>query len=239
MARRYFVDELPPAGEAVLGGEVAHHLANVLRVQPGDALVLADGNGAQCRAVVERCGAGKVALQVAGSECVPRPGAQLHVAFAPPRWTRADWLFEHGTEVGIDAFWPLWTERSRPQGGRADRWQKIVRAAAGQCDRAWLPEVRDVTELGALLQHAALPAQRFLADGDGPPAPVALAGDAVLLVGPEGGFTAAERAAIAAAGFSPIGLGPFVLRTETAALVGASALRLAGLRAALARPAER
>ena len=126
MARRYFVDELPPAGEALLGGEVAHHLANVLRVQPGDALVLADGNGAQCRAVVERCGAGKVALQVAGSECVPRPGAQLHVAFAPPRWTRADWLFEHGTEVGIDAFWPLWTERSRPQGGRADRWQKIV-----------------------------------------------------------------------------------------------------------------
>jgi len=238
MARRYFVDELPPAGSTVLGGEVAHHLANVLRVQPGDAVVLADGSGAQCRAVVERSGGGKVALQVAASERVPRAAVRIHVAFAPPRWTRADWLFEHGTEVGIDAFWPLWTERSRPQGGRVDRWQKVVRAAAGQCDRAWLPEVRDVTELGAFLQHAALPAQRFLADGDGPPAPVELRGDCVLLVGPEGGFTAAERGAIAAAGFQPIGLGPFVLRTETAALVGAAALRLAGLRAAPVRPAN-
>ena len=77
-----------------------------------------------------------------------------------------------------------------------------------------------------------LPQHRFLADGEGAPCPASLSGPgAALLVGPEGGFTPAERAQAIAAGFVPIGLGPHVLRTETAALVGASALLLASQRA--------
>lgn len=237
MARRYFVDSLPPPGGTVLVGDVAHHLSTVMRARPGDALLLGDGRGRECDATVERSGGGKVAVQVGETRVVEPHRFELHVAFAPPKWTRADWLFEHGTETGVAVFWPLWTERSRPQGGRADRWQKLVRAAAGQCDRAWLPDVREVTELADFLQAPSLPKQRFLADGDGEPCPSAIdGGAAALLVGPEGGFTPAERALAVQHGFVPIALGPHVLRTETAALCGASALVLAASRGARTPP---
>jgi 16S rRNA (uracil1498-N3)-methyltransferase len=230
VARRYFVDELPPVGDAVLDGDVAHHLGTVLRVRPGEALLLGDGKGTQCRATVARVGSGKVALRVEAPTAVAPPTFLLHLAFAPPKWTRAEWLFEHGTEAGVAVFWPLWTERSRPQGHRQDRWQKLVRAAAGQCDRAHLPTVEPVTELAAFLRGD-LPQARFVGDAGAAPAPTEIATNAVLLVGPEGGFTDAERAAIAAAGFVAIGLGPHVLRTETAALAGATVLALAAMRA--------
>lgn len=227
MARRYFVDSLPPRGGTVLVGDVAHHLATVLRMRPGDELLLCDGKGNECTATVERAGGGKVAIQASESRRVASTPFSLHVAFAAPKWTRADWLLEHGTEVGVTTFWPLWTERTRPQGGRQDRWEKIIRAAAGQCDRAFLPEVRDVTEFADFLRAPEVPQVRFLADGDGAPCPASVQGPAALLVGPEGGFTQAEREQAIVAGFTPVGLGPHVLRTETAALVGASALLLA------------
>ncbi|MEQ1634225.1 MAG: RsmE family RNA methyltransferase [Planctomycetota bacterium] len=236
MARRYFVDSLPQEGGTVLVGDPAHHLAVVLRVRPGDSMVLCDGKGNECDATVVRSGGGKVAIQASRSRHQEPHATVLHVAFAPPKWTRADWLLEHGTEVGIGVFWPLWTERTRPQGGRHDRWDKVIRAAAGQCDRAYLPLVKEVTEFAEFLRDPSLPTARFLADGDGPPAPATTTGDAVLLVGPEGGFTAGERAAAIAAGFTPIGLGPHVLRTETAALVGAAAILLATSRAAGTHP---
>jgi len=96
-----------------------------------------------------------------------------------------------------------------------------VRAAAGQCGRAWLPRVMPARELGDFLASPDLPAPRVVA---APGAPALAAApdraETVLLVGPEGGFTAAELAATAAAGFEPRGLGPHTLRTETAALVG-------------------
>lgn len=237
MARRYFVDSLPKEGGTVLVGDVAHHLATVLRVRPGDTLVLGDGKGSECEARVERAGGGKVAIEAGPSRVVEPHRFELHVAFAPPKWTRADWLFEHGTEAGVAVFWPLWTERSRPQGGRTDRWDKLVRAAAGQCDRAWLPAVREVAELADFLDAPDLPKQRFLADGEGAPCPAAIEPTgAVLLVGPEGGFTPAERELALARGFLPVALGPHVLRTETAALVGASSLLLAASRAARTPP---
>ena len=94
-----------------------------------------------------------------------------------------------------------------------------------------LPEVREVTEFADFLASPDLPTLKLLADGEGKPCPSAVPGNAaVLLVGPEGGFTEAERAQAIASGFQPIGLGPHVLRTETAALVGAGALLLATMR---------
>ena len=229
MAQRYFVPSLPPPGPATVAGDLAHHLGRVLRVLPGTPILLADGQGGTALATVQSVGRTAVTLEVDPALHRPRPPA-IEVAFAPPRLSRADWLFEHGTELGVDVFWPLWTERSRPQGGRVDRWQKLVRAAAGQCDRALLPTVQPVCELEEFLR-AELPRARFVGAAGAAPAPAAVDGDAVLLVGPEGGFTDAERGAIVTAGFQPIGLGPHVLRTETAALVGVAALVVAAMRA--------
>lgn len=226
MAQRYFLTEIPAPGRLDLQGDLAHHLGTVLRTQPGDTVRLGDGRGVTAEATVVTASRGHLQLQVLSRTVQPPPPLVVHVAFAPPRLQRADWLFEHGTEVGIAVFHPLWTSRTRPQGEKPERWQKIVHAAAGQCDRAYMPRIDPLQELSAFLQRADLPAHRFVgAPGAAPPGPAdTAAGQALLLVGPEGGFTAAELDAAAAAGFVPRGLGPYTLRTETAALVGAALL---------------
>lgn len=224
MARRYLTDPLPSPGAWRLPEAIGHHVGTVLRLRPQDAVVLFDGRGHQCDAEVTAVHKGRVDVQVGPTAAVPPPPRRLHLAFAPPRWQRAEWLFEHGTELGVMVFHPLWTERTRPQGERTDRWRKLTIAAAGQCDRAWLPEVTDLRSLGEFLADPALPATRFVGVGGAPRPEARDATDCVLLVGPEGGLAPGELAAAQAAGFQPCGLGPHVLRTETAALVGAALL---------------
>lgn len=224
MANRYFVERLPNEGPASLSGEVAHHLAVVLRARPGDRLLLADGRGNRCEATVTAAGKRAVDVDVGPHLHTPAPTRRLHLAFAPPKLQRAEWLFEHATELGVATFWPLWTARTRPQGERLDRWLRIATAAAGQCDRDWLPTIHAPRELAEFLVAPELPSRRFVGDGNGSGfvAADAAPGEAVVLVGPEGGFAAEEAAAVAAAGFLPRRFGPHILRTETAGLVGAA-----------------
>jgi 16S rRNA (uracil1498-N3)-methyltransferase len=225
MSQRYFLPSLPPPGPAELHGDLAHHLGRVLRVRPGDEVRLGDGHGGTALATVVAATKTSVQVTVAAASLAPPPPIRVHVAFAPPRLARAEWLFEHGTEAGIAVFHPLWTTRTRPQGERPERWLRIVQAAAGQSDRAWLPEVRPVREFAAFLASQ-LPAARFLAH-PGAPSLLERRGvhdEPLLLVGPEGGLSPDEERAAIAAGFVPAGLGPHILRTETAALVGAALL---------------
>lgn len=225
MAQRYFVDCLPTQGSFELRGDTAHHLATVLRARVGETVRLGDGRGLSVEAVIRAARKDLVQLEVVRHEQSPPPQRRVHIAFAPPKLSRAEWLFEHGTEVGIEVFHPLWTVRTRPQGERPERWQKIVTAAVGQCDRAWLPRIEPAQELAEFLARTDLPQHRFLAAAGGLPLqPAAGAQEFLLLVGPEGGFSESEHAAAIAAGFLPRGLGPHTLRTETAALVGAALL---------------
>ena len=222
MAHRYFVDALPAAGACTLDGDLAHHLGRVLRLRPGETIVLGDGRGGTAPATIAAVARDEVRIDV-GPAAHQQPALpRVLLGFACPKQGRTEWLFEHGTEVGVAAFQPLWTTRARPQQERPDRWRRIVRAAAGQCDRAWLPAVHEATELSAWLAGS-LPAARVLASAGAPPM-TAAADDVALLVGPEGGFTQDELAAIAAAGFAPRSCGPHILRSETAALVAAAML---------------
>jgi 16S rRNA (uracil1498-N3)-methyltransferase len=226
MANRYFVAPLPAPGRGTIDGELAHHLGRVLRVRPGEVVRLGDGCGNTAEARVHEVGRDRVLLDVEAARHEPPPPLAVTLAFAVPRHTRTEWLLEHGTEVGVTTFQPLWTERTRPQGERSERWARIVHAAAGQCDRAWLPSVAAARELQDFLRSPTLPDTRWLASADGPRGTAAVPeqGACVLLVGPEGGFSEPEQAALAAARFQPLRLGPYVLRTETAALVGAALL---------------
>ncbi|GAB4137242.1 MAG: 16S rRNA (uracil(1498)-N(3))-methyltransferase [Planctomycetota bacterium] len=223
MAHRYFVDRIPDAKRTLLEGDTAHHLKRVLRVRPGSVVVLGDGRGLECPARIHSCTAAGVEVELGQVRAVAAHSPRVELAFAVPRMSRADWLFEHATEAGVAAFHPLRTARSRPGEGRADRWLRICRAAAGQCDRAHVPLVHEIRDLAEFLADPSLPCRRLLASPEGERALAAIE-DTVLLVGPEGGLDPQERAAAARAGFSPVRLGPPVLRTETAALVGAALL---------------
>lgn len=228
LANLYHLPELPAPGPACLSGDVAHHLARVLRVRIGETLQVGDGRGKTATATVTTVQKQLVGIELGEISQEPPLQPLLTLAFAVPRPSRADWLVEHATEVGVQSFQPLWTERSRPQGLRADRWRKVAAAAAGQCARAWLPEVHEPIELTKLL---AKPPEgvRLLADTDGEPIDLAAtATAAVLLIGPEGGFSPQEREAAAKAQFSTVKFGAHILRTETAALVGAAILLRGG-----------
>jgi 16S rRNA (uracil1498-N3)-methyltransferase len=227
MARRYHVEHLTPRARVVLADEVGHHLARVMRVRLGDRLRLFDGRGQEGTATVVAVRRGEVEVEVAQVGAGMRePRCALTLAFALPRGGRTEWIFEHGTEVGVRAFQALRCARSAFQltEDRRLRWQRLAQAATGQCDRAHVPEVHEVSSFAQFVQRSDLPDERFIAVLEGEPLGAAQSSRAVLLVGPEGGFTEEEVTLAVQHGFSPRSLGPLTLRTETAALVGAARL---------------
>jgi 16S rRNA (uracil1498-N3)-methyltransferase len=212
-------------GELVLPAEVARH-ARVARVSPGESIEVLNlvgqiGVGTWTGWDGRR---GRVALariEVGRGE----PPAPLVLGLAVLHTTAFDWAVEKATELGVTAIVPVRAERSQVgrYAARRDRWRRVAEAAVAQCGRAKAPEVRAVLPLEAVLRDAG--GLRVVADPGASPRMRLAAGPEgiTLLVGPEGGFSAAEQEAIAAAGFSALSLGPRVLRAETAV---ASALTL-------------
>lgn len=233
MALRLVVDTPLAAGAEATLPEAADRHARVRRVQPGDALLLLDGLGAEWPATVRAVGRSEIRVAVGEPRRVDRELARpVTLAVVVPANERMDWLVEKATELGAARLQPLQAERSvlRLAGERAARrhahWQGIVRAASEQCGRTALMAVEPLRELGAWL--AALPpapppqaeARWVLDFADDARPPTAWARPAAIttLSGPEGGLTPAELQAARAAGFAPLTLGPRVLRAETAPL---------------------
>jgi len=241
MTIRLLVDlPLAPGAELPLPPGAARH-AQVRRVQPGDTLVLFDGGGSDWPSTVLAVGRSEVSVRIGnplpvGNE-LPH---EVTLALGMPANERMDMLVEKATELGVTRLQPLLTERSvlRLGGERAERkrehWQAVAQAACEQCGRARVPVVEPVRQLAAWLPLAPRGLRLLLspdAQARGLPGQAAhLAADAAVctLSGPEGGFTAAEEAAASAAGFVPTGLGPRVLRAETAPLAVLAWLALHG-----------
>ena len=162
----------------------------------------------------------------------PPPKPAVHLGFAVPKGKRLDWLLEKATELGAASLRPIGFHRSTPGAGRSgtlspaqrDRWFTHCVAAGKQCGLSWLPVIEEYAELDDFLASSR-PGVRLVGDPgtEALPLPAALGKSdddeqVVLLVGPEGGFTDAERDAIVRAGFIPTSLGPNMLRVETAAV---------------------
>jgi 16S rRNA (uracil1498-N3)-methyltransferase len=199
-----------------LGPEDRHHLERVLRLRRGEAVTVSDGAG-RWRAC--RFGAGG-ALEPAGDVVVvPRPQPVLTVALAVTKGPRPELTVQKLTELGIDRIVPFVAARSvaRWDGERGSRHvarlRRVAREAAMQARLAHLPDVSDVVDFATV---AALPGAARCDRGGGPPT----LARPVVLVGPEGGWSDEERAAP----LPLVGLGPTVLRAETAAIAAGALL---------------
>jgi 16S rRNA (uracil1498-N3)-methyltransferase len=235
LPRVYFPGEIAAHGVCHLSAEQSHHIARVLRLAPGDALVLFDGRGCEYDATIERLTKSTVTLRTGEARQVDRE-SPLDVTLAQGISTgeRMDYTVQKAVELGVRAIQPLTTERTvvRLDAERAARrvahWHSIAVSACEQCGRTRVPVVNDVMTLPAWLgAHEASARRVTLA----PTASMRLAelpratGAIVLLVGPEGGLSPREHADAVAVGFVPARLGPRVLRTETAAVAALAALQ--------------
>lgn len=227
---------LPPErigpARAELTEEARHYLRDVLRLPPGAAVELFDGQGAVFEATIEP---GFAALAVGARREAAVAGPALSLLFALSKGEKGELVVQKATELGVARLCPWAAERSvlklEEQKGRerAERWRRIAEEAARQCGRADVPEV--TAPLGLVAVLAAVPAGHRLVVLHGPGgAPLATLGleeaaGVALVVGPEGGLTDGELSACEAAGAVRGSLGPRTLRAETAAIAGVAVLQ--------------
>ena len=246
MSARFYADvALVPGTSISLPEQTARHV-QVLRLQPGERITLFNGRGdaeGEFDATVERMGRSDVDVVIGAWTATAREAARaIHLVVAMPANDRMDWLIEKATELGAASIQPVMSERSvlRLKAERADKkvahWRGIAIAASEQCGRNRPPLIHDVATLAEWLkQSAALPAEAgtrlllSLQDGSQPlRRAVTASGALTFLNGPEGGLSPAEEAAAIACGFSPVTLGPRVLRAETAPLAVLACMGLSG-----------
>jgi 16S rRNA (uracil1498-N3)-methyltransferase len=204
-----------------LEGAVHHHLFRVGRLAMGEALRLADGAGRARLGAIESVS--KTIARVRLGDVVPgnEPTIKVQLLVVAPKKPRAEWLVEKVTELGVSAVRFLRSERGpRSYGdGTLERFGRIARSAAAQCERAVLPEITGMHEfqdLSGLVQDSAA---GFVLDSSGRAlAPTGDLDSISLLVGPEGGWSSRELAAFADLGLARARLGDRVLRVETAAV---------------------
>ncbi|MDT7756783.1 MAG: rRNA (uracil1498-N3)-methyltransferase [Mycobacterium sp.] len=236
----FYVDELPEVGGlAVVDGDEGFHAANVRRIRPGEELDLGDGAGTVAQCVIEDAAKGRLEARVLTRRTVEPPSPQVTVVQALPKSDRSELAVELATEAGADAFVAWQSERcvARWDGSaRVDkglrRWQAVARSAARQSRRPYVPSVTSmvstpelVAAVGAMTSDGAVvlvlheSATRPLTE-----VPLVQARSVMVIVGPEGGISDDEVAALSDAGAIPVRLGPTVLRTSTAAAVAIGAL---------------
>jgi 16S rRNA (uracil1498-N3)-methyltransferase len=224
-------------GVIVLSGAEGRHAAVVRRLRAGERIDVGDGAGQVASCVVTRVlDGGGLELAVQARREVPRSRPLITVIQAIPKGDRGELAVEEMTEVGVDRIIPWAAERSVPvwrNGRGAGRWRAKAREAAKQAERAWIPEVTDAVttaEAAQLISVGGLTVGGLavvLEPGAADPLAAIIPpadGELVVVIGPEGGITAAESAAFVAAGAKPYRLGPSILRTSTAGAVAAAVL---------------
>ena len=230
-----------PEEAMVLRDAAAHHLGGVLRARPGEHVLLLDGQGRQLEAMVAEATRREVRLEACGSvRTLPRIGPSVTLFQCIAKASHMEWLVEKAIELGADELVPVVSRNCvvRPAiGERVARWDRIADAALEQCGAAWRTEIApahswsqaldrirafDGSVIACALPPGTPPLRDVLA------APGALTGRYALVVGPEGDFADTELDDLHAAGARFAGLGPTVLRTDTAATAALACLRLLG-----------
>jgi 16S rRNA (uracil1498-N3)-methyltransferase len=233
--RVYCERPLASGTDVALPESAAYHVARVLRLRPGAPLVAFDGTGYDFRCEITAVEGDTVRVAV-GERTPGLRDSPLGITLvqAVSRSERMDWTLQKATELGVRVIVPVLSARSvvRLDERQAERklrhWKAIVAGACEQSGRSTLPEVRSPVELGRFLAESPREGQRLVLSPAGPASLAGLATTASrveLLIGPEGGLDDHELDAATRAGFSPVRLGPRVLRTETAGIVALTVLQ--------------
>jgi 16S rRNA (uracil1498-N3)-methyltransferase len=226
-ATRLYIPEPLAVGALVsLTDEAVHRLRNVLRLAAGATVAAFNERDGEFLCRVEALRRSYGTLKAIEQYRLPEPGPDVWLVFAPIKRARLEWVVEKATELGVAALVPVVTARTQSERVNRERLRVIAIAASEQSERVSLPEIRPEVPLARLL--ADWPADRRLVlcdeSGAGQPVAAALAGfdgaaPAAVLVGPEGGFAETELDALGKLSIvTRIGLGPRILRAETAAL---------------------
>lgn len=204
--------------------EQAHYLRSVLRLGPGTTVRLFNGRDGEWSATIDGIGKGWASLAVGENLRPQETGPDLWLLFAPIKRARIDFLLQKAVELGAARLVPVLTRHTNVERVKADRLRANAVEAAEQCERLDVPEVEDPRPLDRVLAgwDSARPIYACLESGAAPPmADVVRNGTApaAILVGPEGGFSDAELETLRQCPFLlPVGLGPRILRAETAAV---------------------
>ena len=225
---RIYVDmPLSANSELILPPRPAHHVARVLRLKPGQALILFNGRGGEYPATIESINGKTVTVVLGEHEPVERESPlSITLVQAISRGRQMDYTLQKAVELGVNRIIPVMSEfgqvkiEDKRLPGKLEHWRGVVAAACEQCGRNRVPDLATPMSLPDCLDNEQTAALRLLLDTRGGrhlrdlPTPEA---DVQLLAGPEGGFSPAECESARVAGCISIDLGPRVLRTETAA----------------------
>jgi 16S rRNA (uracil1498-N3)-methyltransferase len=232
---RIFCDlRLGPGAQFALAPDAAQHVGKALRLKPGDAITVFDGRGGEYGAVIQRMDREHVDVKTGAFDPVEREApVAVGLVQGLPEADKMDWIIQKATELGVAWIQPVTCDRSvvRLAGDRAARreahWRRVAIAACEQCGRNRIPEVRPTLAFPNWLTLPSEAARWMLAPGAPPLAGrAAPAGPVELLIGPEGGLSEREIGLAELRGFEALGLGPRILRTETAPLVAISAMQV-------------
>ena len=238
MRRRFFVDQVRN-GRAEISGDDAQHLTRVLRVEAGAKYEISDNRNVYL-AEVETARKSVVIFQTLSKIESVAPPVHVTLCAAIFKFDHFEWMIEKATELGVARIVPVMatrTERGLDKAAqkRIERWRRIGVEASQQSRRAHLPEIDEAAPWKDALAIAA--DQRYALDEDPAAKPFlnalpqtkTSADRVAILVGPEGGWTEEERSEFAQAGWTPVSLGPSILRAETAGIAGIAVINAAWL----------
>ena len=228
--RRFFAGDMDLTADAVtLSGDEARHIVRVLRMRPGDELLLISGAGEECSAVIEDCGEDRVSLKIKErslSSAEPHTNVTLYQCL--PKQGKMEVIIQKCVELGVHRIVPVASKRCvvklDGRDNKLTRWNRVSQEAAKQCGRAFVPEVtapKKLSELDLSLHEKAVVAyenegdlqlKAYLRGLESAPRDIAI------IIGPEGGFEPSEVEEILNKGGVAVSLGSRILRTETAGM---------------------
>jgi 16S rRNA (uracil1498-N3)-methyltransferase len=236
LTRVYIDAALTPGSLVELPPDTASHVAKVLRARSGDALILFNGDGREFDGTIEAVRGSRVSASVGDGRPVDRESSlAITLVQCVPRGDRMDFVVQKAAELGVARIVPVLSQRSvvrldKAQAeSKAIHWRAVAVSACEQCGRNRLPAIEAArplltylgqsapgTGLRLVFEPESAPQPHTMAQGPGGAGPAASAAE--IAIGPEGGFADDELEAFRLAGFSQVGLGPRILRTETAAI---------------------